>query len=99
MQLAKQNVERHYPVVGILEKMNETLTVLEHYWPKYFKGATEAYFNNPEVLEFRLENPYKLPVSDEIKNLVKQNFTREYEFYKFCEQRLDKQYQAIINKN
>ena len=97
MELAKQNIERYYPVVGVLEHMNETLTVLEHYWPKYFKGALYAYHNVKEVTDFRMPNPYKLPVSEEVRSLVKANFTREYEFYEFCKQRLIRQYREIVN--
>ena len=97
LQLAKSNVEKYYPVIGIVENMNKTLAVLEHFWPEYFKGAVNAYFNEPQVTEFYLPNPYKLPVSENVKKIVRANFTREYEFYDFCKQRLDKQYQEIIN--
>lgn len=34
-------------------------------------------------------------ISEEIKNMVRQNFTREIEFYQFCRQRLHKQYLAL----
>ena len=36
---AKQNVEKFYPVVGVLEMFNETIIVLENLLPRYFKGA------------------------------------------------------------
>ena len=85
-------------MVGIVENMNKTLTVMEHIWPQFFKGALHAYFNEPQVTDFRLPNPYKLPVSEKIKNIVQANFTREYEFYEFCKQRLDKQYKELINQ-
>ena len=39
MRKAKENVEKHYAVVGVLEELNKTLTVLEHYVPRFFKGA------------------------------------------------------------
>ena len=42
---AKENVEKHYAVVGVLEEMNKTLTVLEHYIPRFFKGATDIYYS------------------------------------------------------
>ena len=37
MKKAMEHVEKHYAVVGILEDMNKTLTVLEHYVPRFFK--------------------------------------------------------------
>ena len=39
-----EHVEKHYAVVGILEEMNKTLTVLEHYVPRFFKGALNTYW-------------------------------------------------------
>lgn len=44
LQLAKRAVERHYAVVGVLEDLNTTLTVLEHYVPRFFRGATDVYY-------------------------------------------------------
>ena len=44
MQQAKQHVEQHYAVVGVLEEMDITLQVLENYIPKFFKGATKVYY-------------------------------------------------------
>ena len=44
-------------------------------------------------------NIYKPPVSEEVKVTVRQNFTREIEFFEFCKQRLHKQYLALnLNK-
>lgn len=45
LQKAKENVERNYAVVGVLEDLNTTLTVLEHYVPKFFKGAKDHYWS------------------------------------------------------
>jgi hypothetical protein len=40
------------------------------------------------------KNNFKPPVSEEVKNIVRQNFSREIEFYKFCKQRLQTQFLA-----
>ena len=45
LRKAKENVEKHYAVVGVLEEMNKTLTVLEHYVPRFFKGARDVYYS------------------------------------------------------
>ena len=45
MRKAKENVEKHYAVVGVLEELNKTLTVLEHYVPRFFKGAKDVYWS------------------------------------------------------
>lgn len=40
-------------------------------------------------------NFFKPPVSEEVKDMVRSNFTREIEFYQFCRQRLYKQLRAL----
>ena len=45
LERAKRAVEENYAVVGVLEEMNTTLTVLEHYIPKFFEGASDVYWS------------------------------------------------------
>ena len=52
LRKAKENVEKHYAVVGVLEDLNKTLTVLEHYIPRFFKGAKDVYYSKFEEIEF-----------------------------------------------
>lgn len=40
---AKQNVEKYYQVVGVLEELNTTLDVLEGQIPQFFKRAKITY--------------------------------------------------------
>lgn len=40
-------------------------------------------------------NLFKPPVIEEIKEIVRRNFTREIEFYQFCRQRLHRQLLAL----
>ena len=49
MKKAMENVEKHYAVVGILEELNKTLTVLEHYVPRFFKGALNTYWSKRDI--------------------------------------------------
>ena len=95
LQRAKENVEKFYKVVGITENINMTLQVLEHEMPEYFEGGSHIYHTDEEVKNFRMKNAYKLPVSDEVMSIVRQNFTQEIEFYNFCKQRLLNQYENI----
>ncbi|KAF2355549.1 Sulfotransferase [Trinorchestia longiramus] len=95
IQKAKENVEKHYAVVGILEEMNMTLTVLEHYVPRFFKGAKSLYWNEVKRFSKVNKNIYKPKVQDKVKEFVRKNFTREMEFYEFCKQRLHRQYAAL----
>ncbi|OAD62035.1 Heparan sulfate 2-O-sulfotransferase pipe [Eufriesea mexicana] len=134
LERAKMAVEKHYAVVGVLEDVNTTLTVLENYIPRFFRGATDVYYGNSFVplfacnckpgstiaitqkqtcLEHEIScteasladevnaftrinrNFFKPPVSEEVKDMVRSNFTREIEFYQFCKQRLYKQLRAL----
>jgi len=95
LRKAKENVEKHYAVVGVLEELNKTLTVMEHYIPRFFKGAKDVYWNEINVFSKINRNIYKPPVAEETKNIVRKNFTRELEFFDFCKQRLHKQYLAL----
>lgn len=95
MQKAKENVEKHYSVVGILEEINMTLTVLEHYVPRFFKGAKRIYWEGMNKFSKVNKNIYKPKVDSKTKDIVRRNFTREIEFYNFCKDRLYKQYAAL----
>jgi len=95
MRKAKENVEKHYAVVGVLEELNKTLTVLEHYVPRFFKGAKDVYWNEINVFSKINRNIFKPPVAEATKDIVRKNFTRELEFFDFCKQRLHKQYLAL----
>lgn len=46
LERAKRSVEQQYAVVGVLEDFNVTLTVFEHYIPRFFKGASDVYHSN-----------------------------------------------------
>ncbi|XP_051861296.1 heparan sulfate 2-O-sulfotransferase pipe isoform X1 [Drosophila albomicans] len=94
LQLAKQNVEREYAVVGTWEHTNETLAVLEAYIPRYFADASRMYYSGLHM-EKSNDNPMKPHIRQEIIDMVRRNFTREIEFYQFCRQRLHKQYLAL----
>lgn len=95
MKKAMENVEKHYAVVGILSELNKTLTVLEHYVPRFFKGALDTYWKEQHMFSKINRNIYKPPVAESTKELVRKNFTREIEFFEFCKQRLHKQYLAL----
>ena len=79
LQLAKRNVAEHYTVVGVLERYREFLQVLEHYFPKLFKGIVELYdearkLNTKVFTVDLLKVLYKLQsVSDE--NIILETLT------------------------
>ena len=98
MLIAKKNVENYYPIVGVLERFNETLVVLERMMPFYFKGASKVDYMEVYGLENILNARMKKPkLSDETKQMLRRNMTYEIEFYDFCVQRLHKQFNQISN--
>lgn len=60
LQRAKRAVEQHYAVVGVLEDLNSTLSVLEKYIPKFFDGATDVYYSKWRILTNLETENYKL---------------------------------------
>ena len=95
LQQAKINIESSYKVIGILEHMEITLSVLEHRLPEFFAGVSQLYFNNEKPIREN-ENQSKENVTNEVKQLLKRNLTNEYELYNFALQRLYKQHSEII---
>lgn len=94
LERSKNVVETQYSVVGVLEDMTTTLAVFEKYIPRFFAGATEIYFNDMAEFKKINKNNFKPPVTEEVKQLLRQNFSREIDFYKFCKQRLQTQFLA-----
>lgn len=43
LQMAKFNIESEYSVVGVLEKMDQTLSAVEQLVPRFFSGSTLLY--------------------------------------------------------
>lgn len=50
LERAKHVVENEYAVVGVLEDFNTTLRVLENYIPRFFRGASDIYYGNFDIL-------------------------------------------------
>ncbi|XP_073840701.1 uronyl 2-sulfotransferase homolog pip-like isoform X1 [Musca autumnalis] len=94
-QIAKQNIEREYAVVGSWEDTNITLTVLEHYIPRFFRGATEMFYSDTTGKFKKNSTPHNTDLEPEVEAKLKIQFSYEIELYNFCKQRLYKQYIAI----
>ena len=60
-------------------------------------GAREMYEKKFKEVRRMAQNFHKGFVSEEIKNIVRQNFSREMEFYEFCKQRLTLQLDTLRN--
>ena len=104
LQKAKQNVDKHFAVVAVLEEIEKSLRVLEHYVPRFFTGVGQAYqasmnarnHGNRRVLNENLYKPKKPKNYGDIRKILVANFTKEIEFYEFCQARLHKQYLTTL---
>ena len=79
-----------FSVVGVVEKMDDSLRVLEEYLPLFFRGISE--YEN--VTENENSNqPCKANVSDHAKTILKEKFDENFEneFYRYAEERLELQ--------
>ena len=91
---AVENVEKYFPVVGVLEELDSSLRVLEAFLPRYFSGASEILAKEPSE-KHKNKNIYKQRQSSKFRAALAANMTRELEFYHFCRQRLMKQMMSI----
>ena len=95
LEVAKVNVMKHYAVVGVTEMWEESLEVMEHTLPFFFSGVTEIYREQQTHRRNQNQNFHKGFVSEEVKDIVRRNFSREIEFYEFCKKRLQVQLKNI----
>jgi hypothetical protein len=49
LQRAKMTLETEYSVVGVLERLEDSLKVMEAYVPAFLKGITRAYRKESEL--------------------------------------------------
>ena len=89
LQIAMNNVERYYSVVGVLEEMDKSVKVFESFVPKFFAGISEIQNSRANT------NKPKPKLSPKARELVNDYLRDEITFYEFCRQRLHRQFQAI----
>ncbi|XP_066288134.1 uronyl 2-sulfotransferase-like isoform X2 [Branchiostoma lanceolatum] len=86
LERAKDNVLDKFLVVGILEEFNDTLRVLEHLLPTFFKGAMSVWENPPQWVT-QLYNTSKTAKKQKPSPFIREKMRRklrlEYEFYYF----------------
>ncbi|CAH1960899.1 unnamed protein product [Acanthoscelides obtectus] len=88
LQTAKSNVEKYYSVVGVLEKLNDTMDVMEREIPYFFKGAKKMY---GQQLFGIGSNKFGPKVSDVIRKKLSESLAKELEFYEWIKARLQLQ--------
>jgi len=95
LQKAKHNIDRNFAVVGLLEHLNETMTVLEHKLPRFFNGVQSLYAMQGE--EVKNKNSVKSStISDSVRQTLKTRLSSEYELYSHVKQKLFRQFADIF---
>ncbi|OQR74473.1 uronyl 2-sulfotransferase-like [Tropilaelaps mercedesae] len=94
LERAKRNIELYYGVVGLVELLPETMSVLEHRLPLFFQGATEVF----ERIGLQNANPDKPKVAFEAKLHLRLNLTNDLKLYNFIKERLLQQFYEITGK-
>ncbi|XP_068216672.1 uronyl 2-sulfotransferase-like [Palaemon carinicauda] len=84
---AKRHVESYYSVVGLLEELPLSLSVLEGYLPKYFKNVRKIPMSSGGV-KMNVGESKKKSISNSTKEIIKGFLKEDIEFYDFVRQRL-----------
>lgn len=95
LRQAKANIEKYFPVVGVLEELNATLAVLESKLPLFFTGVRELYFHQllePHINWNKKQTQY---LKNRIRRKVEKRLALEYELYIWAKQRLMEQYYEV----
>ena len=94
-----ENIERNYVVVGVLEMLEETVTVLECLMPEMMTGLVDAH-KSSNVHKKGSHKPMSAAVmSLETREMMRSRLEPEYQVYNFVKQRLQAQYQhCLVNR-
>ena len=92
------NIEAHYVVVGVLELLPETITVMECLMPDIMTGLGEV-FRHSQVHKKGTHAAMPAAVmSQQTRRLMKKRLAPEYQVYDFVKARLLRQYDECLNK-
>ncbi|XP_016919894.2 uronyl 2-sulfotransferase-like [Apis cerana] len=87
LQRAKANVVEWYPVVGILECMEQSIDLLEYKFPYFFRGAKHSY-KKIQSKNKHFPDPEFMLNSQKGYNILSKLFEDEIEFYQWLKLRL-----------
>ena len=86
-------MELKYSVVGVMEKRNLSLAVMEAFMPRWFANV----FDHLDPEDFPLANPHP-DTDEEVAVELYDRLKLDYEFYFFILQRLQLQQQHLKKK-
>ncbi|KAK2153692.1 hypothetical protein LSH36_289g03027 [Paralvinella palmiformis] len=94
---AKQNVENHFLVVGVIDYVREFLEVLEKVAPRYFRSAPLVYEIGGDRYKHMARTKKKDQLSSRTVEIMKTKLRHDYDFYRFIRNRFINQYKALFD--
>jgi len=96
---AKEIVEREFAVVGVLERLPDSLRAFSAFLPAFFEGISSVYEHqlrhNGSKARTNENRKTKKPLSDDVRRQLESAFDQELDFYHFCLQRLESQVRSL----
>ncbi|XP_078602251.1 uronyl 2-sulfotransferase-like [Branchiostoma floridae x Branchiostoma japonicum] len=91
VEKAKENIRRHYAVVGVLEEFSSFLKVLEVVMPQFFRGAHHTWRGiESQQMEYQ-KTTNKRPPSVKARTIMRQRLQLDYQVYDFIKERFHMQ--------
>ncbi|XP_066286643.1 uronyl 2-sulfotransferase-like [Branchiostoma lanceolatum] len=93
VERAKENIRRHYAVVGVLEEFSSFLKVLEVVMPQFFRGAQDTWqdLNQQTNLLEDQRTINRSPPSPRIRKIMRERLKLDYQVYYFIRERFHMQ--------
>ncbi|CAH1267880.1 HS2ST1 [Branchiostoma lanceolatum] len=93
VEKAKENIRRHYAVVGVLEEFSSFLKVLEVVMPQFFRGAQDTWqdLNQQTNLLGDQRTINRSPPSPRIRKIMRERLKLDYQVYYFIRERFHMQ--------
>lgn len=96
LEQAKRNIENSFIMVGTLDSLEKSHTVMECLMPDQTEGLSEMHKKGD--LHVHSEHKKVIPLSDAAKEVMKERLKPEYELYLFVQDRLEGQYNQCLAK-
>ena len=99
MEKAKENIEKSFLVVGTLEEMDKTMTVMECIMPEYMKGLDGMNQQTDIHKHSKHDKVIRTPLSMQAREVMKARLSKEYELYEFVKNKLEEQFKECARRS
>ena len=98
VQATIDNIETNYLVVGVLEMLEQTVTVLECLMPDVMEGLVEAFRTSSVRKKSQHAVMAAAVMREEVKEVMRERLEPEYKVYNHVRERLAQQYKQCQMK-